>query len=143
RNEVIANLDAGKLVAGSAFTNALSVKTNFTLGDASTNGGIQTYDFAGSAQGVYIDKFGLVARGGTITGSTLQGTTVNGGTLRGGTVETSGTGYRAAMETGAGGFGGRFAIYNDSSLIGQIFGGFDVVPFLHIGAGAGTTDPRI
>lgn len=70
---VIAYLDAGQLTAGSAFVNALSVKTNFTLGDASTNGVIQSYNFAGSDVGVYIDKFGLVAKGGSITSAAIYG----------------------------------------------------------------------
>lgn len=68
---VIAYLDAGQLTAGSAFVNGLSVKTNFTLGDASTNGVIQSYNFAGSTNGVYIDKFGIVVKGGTISGSSI------------------------------------------------------------------------
>lgn len=76
RNEVIANLDAGKLIAGSAFTNALSVKTNLTLGDASTNGVIQSYNFANSSVGVFIDKNGLVAKGGSIAGATITGSTI-------------------------------------------------------------------
>lgn len=81
-NSVIANLDAGKITAGSAFTNSLSVKTNFTLGDAATNGVIQSYNFASSPVGVYMDKNGLVAKGGSITGATLTG----------GTFQTSSTG---------------------------------------------------
>lgn len=80
-NQVIANLDAGKLIAGTAFTNALSVKTNFTLGDASTNGVIQSYDFAGSSVGVYIDKFGLVAKGGSIAAAAITGSTITGSSL--------------------------------------------------------------
>lgn len=78
-DQVIANLDAGKLVAGSAFTNSLSVKTNFTLGDASTNGVIQSYNFAGSSVGVYLDKFGLVAKGGSIAGASITGSTFSTG----------------------------------------------------------------
>lgn len=89
RNEVIANLDAGKLIAGSAFVNALWVKTNLTLGDASTNGVIQSHNFAGSSVGVYIDKYGLVAKGGTITGATIQGADVLGGTVQGADVYIS------------------------------------------------------
>ena len=118
RNEMIANLDAGKLTAGSAFINGLWVKTNFTLGDASTNGVIQSYNFADSSEGVYIDKYGITAKGGTLTGATLQGTTVNGGTLRGGTVETSGTGVRAVMETISS--RGMFSIYNGSTFLGGV-----------------------
>lgn len=79
RNEVIANLDAGKLVAGSAFTNALWVKTNFTLGDATTDGVIQSHDFAGSSQGVFLNKYGIVAKGGSIAGATITGGVVKTG----------------------------------------------------------------
>ena len=82
RDEVIANLDAGKLTAGSAFTNALWVKTNLTLGDASTNGVIQSHNFAGSPVGVYIDKYGIVAKGGTITGAEITGGIITGTTYR-------------------------------------------------------------
>lgn len=81
RNEVIANLDAGKLVAGSAFTNALSVKTNFTLGDADTDGVIQSYNFANSSTGIFINKNGIVAKGGSLAGATLTGATVIGGSF--------------------------------------------------------------
>lgn len=82
RNEVIANLDAGKLTAGSAFTNALWVKTNLTLGDASTNGVIQSYNFAGSSVGVFIDKYGIVAKGGSLSGTSITGAIVTGGLVR-------------------------------------------------------------
>jgi hypothetical protein len=81
-DQMIANLDAGKLVVGSAFMNALSVKTNFTLGDAATNGVIQSYNFAGSPVGIYIDKNGLVAKGGSVAGADITGSTLTGGLLR-------------------------------------------------------------
>lgn len=76
--EVIAYLDAGKLTAGSAFINALQVLTLLTLGNATTNGVIQSYDFANQPVGVLIDKNGLVAKGGTIAGSTITGGTITG-----------------------------------------------------------------
>lgn len=93
---VIAYLDAGQLTAGSAFINGLSVKTNFTLGDASTNGVIQSYNFAGSSVGVYIDKYGLVAKGGTIaaaaiTGGSISGTSISGVSITGSSLSTSGS----------------------------------------------------
>lgn len=71
-NSVIANLDAGKITAGSTFTNSLNVKSTFTLGDASVNGIIQSFNYAGSATGVLIDKFGLTAKGGAITGASIK-----------------------------------------------------------------------
>lgn len=109
-NAVIANLDAGKLVAGSAFINALWVKTNFTLGDASTNGVIQSYNFAGSSVGVFIDKYGLVAKGGSITGAT-----VTGGTVTGATVKTAGSGNR--IELKGDGSAGSVEFYNSSGVL--------------------------
>lgn len=110
---VIAYLDAGQLTAGSAFINGLVVLTNFTLGDASTNGVIQTYNFAGSSVGVYIDKFGLVAKGGTITGATIVGGVVQ-------TANSSG-GYRAVMESLSG--AGVFSVYDGATMIGSLRAG--------------------
>lgn len=112
-NAVIANLDAGKLTAGSAFTNALSVKTNFTLGDASTNGVIQTYNFAGASVGVYIDKFGIVAKGGSIAGASITG-----GTFTGGTFQTNTSGQRVVIDTS-----NRVTFYDSSGFVGYIYGG--------------------
>lgn len=80
---VIAFIDAAQITAGSAFTNALFVKTNLTLGDANTNGVIQSHNFAGSEVGVYIDKFGLVAKGGTIAGALITGSRLEGATIVG------------------------------------------------------------
>lgn len=123
-NAVIANLDAGKLTAGSAFTNALSVKTLFTLGDAATNGIIQSYNFAGSPVGIYIDKFGFIAKGGTITGATVDGGTVTGATVNGGIVQTAASGERVALE----GTNKRLAFYTPGGALaaslsfGGIFG---------------------
>ena len=79
---VIANLDAGKFTAGSSFTNALNVKTNFTLGDANTDGVIQSYNFANSPTGVFISKAGIVAKGGTLSGTAVTGATITGGILQ-------------------------------------------------------------
>lgn len=89
-NAVIANLDAGKLTAGSAFINGLSVKTNFTLGDASTNGVIQSYNFSSSPVGVFLDKNGIVAKGGSIAGATITGGTVTGGTVQTSSADSTG-----------------------------------------------------
>lgn len=123
---VIANLDAGKLVAGSAFTNALWVKTNITLGDASTNGAIQTHNFAGSSIGVYIDKFGLVAKGASITGSTITG----------GLVRTAASGQRIEMRSDGildfiDSSGTHTPIYGSGGLL-LIFGSAQVWSDLHV-----------
>jgi hypothetical protein len=80
---VIAYIDAAQITAGSAFVNGLYVKTNFTLGDAETNGVIQSHNFAGSDVGVYIDKYGLVAKGGTIAGALITGSRIEGATIVG------------------------------------------------------------
>lgn len=127
-DQVIANLDAGKIVAGSAFTNALWVKTNFTLGDAGTNGVIQSYNFAGSPVGVYIDKFGLVAKGGSVAGALITGATITGSMLT-----TDGsfpiTISGAAVSWGGGVYvqyaGGDLAMVNGASAI-QIGSGVDI-----------------
>lgn len=92
RNEVIANLDAGKITANSTFTNNLTVATNFTLGTAGTNGVIQSFNFAGSTVGVVISKDGLTAKGGTVTGASIVGGTVEGATIR-----TAGSGQRIVI----------------------------------------------
>jgi hypothetical protein len=115
-NAVIANLDAGKLTAGSAFINGLTVKTNFNLGDASTNGVIQSYNFAGSPVGVYLDKNGLVAKGGSISGATLTGIDVTGSsTITGATGGTAASGNRVEMSGAVS--GGRLSFYSGASTM--------------------------
>lgn len=71
-SSVIANLDAGKITAGSTFTSSLNVKSTFTLGDASVNGIIESFNYAGSTTGVQISKNGLIAKGGSLTGALVQ-----------------------------------------------------------------------
>lgn len=95
RNEVIANLDAGKLTAGSAFIVNLFVKNLLTLGTADSNGIIASHNFSTSAEGVFIDKLGLVAKGGTISGATVQSTSDN---VSG--VKMTGSGLRAYDSNG-------------------------------------------
>lgn len=103
RNEVIANLDAGKITAGTAFINALQVLTNFTLGSAAINGVIQSYNFAGSSVGVYIDKYGLVAKGGSIAGATVTGGKVEGAEVY--TASPTSSAYIRITGAGTGGVG--------------------------------------
>lgn len=82
RSEVIANLDVGKLTAGSGLVNSFTIKTLLTLGDASNDGIIKSHNFEGSSVGVLISKTGLVAKGGTIAGAGIYGGLVEGATVR-------------------------------------------------------------
>lgn len=127
---VIAYLDAGQLTAGSAFTNALYVKTNFTLGDASTNGVIQSYNFAGSSVGVYIDKYGIVAKGGSISGAGITG----------GTLTSTGSGKTVTISDGIVNFNS-LPVYGDAGGL-LIFGSAQVWADLQVN-GSLTVDDYI
>jgi hypothetical protein len=69
----IANLDAGKITANSVFTNNLNVASTFTVGTASTNGIIQSYNFD-ATNGFQLSKTGLIIRGAgnTVSAGALQ-----------------------------------------------------------------------
>lgn len=64
--QVIANLDVAKLTSGTIATPTI------TLGNASTTGVIESYNYAAAAVGFNLTKNGLTAKGGTITGALLQ-----------------------------------------------------------------------
>jgi hypothetical protein len=114
RNEVIASLDAGKLTAGSAFTNALSVKSTFTLGDASVDGVIQSFGYSPTTAGIALSKNGLVVRGSggvatlTITASTgsisMIGNLQVGSTFQTATITADSS--KVLVSAGTGGNGG-------------------------------------
>lgn len=71
RDEVIANLDAGKLTAGSAFTNTLTVATTLTLGTSSLNGSLQSYGYSTGGNGLYVDKANVIIKGGSLSASVI------------------------------------------------------------------------
>jgi hypothetical protein len=126
---VIAYLDAGQLTAGSAFVNGLQVLTNFTLGDASTNGVIQSYNFAGSSVGVYIDKFGLVAKGGSIAGATVTG----------GIIRTAPSGARVELGTASTGLNSVNFYYSSGGNLGRLVADLGTGFALQSGDGTGSS----
>jgi hypothetical protein len=72
RNEVIANLDAGKIVAGSTFTNDLNVKSTFNLGDATTPGIIKSYNYSAGTAGFKLASNGLEIVDGIIDAKAIK-----------------------------------------------------------------------
>lgn len=70
----IANLAANKIIAGTGFVNDLTVKSKFTLGDASTDGIIESYDYGTSsgATGFRLAKSGLIIKTGQIEAAALK-----------------------------------------------------------------------
>lgn len=126
-----AYVDVGKLVAGTGLVNAFTVKTNLTLGDASTNGVIQSYNYAGSTTGVVISKSGITAKGGTITGATVSG---GNATLDANGLTIYGSGGAAVLYTSGG------SLYLTGGIMsgGQLTGS----ALLITGAGGIQTDSR-
>lgn len=72
RNEIIASLDAGKIVAGSTFTNDLNVKSTFNLGDATTPGIIKSYNYAAGSAGFKLASNGLEIVDGIIDAKAIK-----------------------------------------------------------------------
>lgn len=73
-NAKIGSVAADKIVAGTGIINALTVKNDLTLGDAATNGAIQSYDYTTSAgaTGFRIDKNSIVIKSGQIEAAALK-----------------------------------------------------------------------
>jgi hypothetical protein len=73
-NAKIADLAANKITAGTGFVNDLTVKSKFTLGDASTDGIIESYDYGTSsgATGFRLAKSGLIIKTGQIEAAALK-----------------------------------------------------------------------
>lgn len=73
-NAKINDLAVNKLTAGSGFVNDLIVKSKFTLGDASTVGYIESYDYTSSSgtTGFQFSKNGLIIKTGTIEAVALN-----------------------------------------------------------------------
>lgn len=68
-NDVQANL----ITAGTGFINAMTVRSTFTLGDASTNGIMQSYDYTvGGPTGWRLEKGALAINSGTINARALN-----------------------------------------------------------------------
>lgn len=70
----IQSLEANKIVAGTGFINNLTVKSTFTLGDATNNGVIQSYDYdtSSGATGFSLAKTGLIIKTGQIEAAALK-----------------------------------------------------------------------
>jgi len=73
-NAKIADLAANKITAGTGFVNDLTVKSKFTLGDSSTDGIIESYDYGTSsgATGFRLAKSGLIIKTGQIEAAALK-----------------------------------------------------------------------
>lgn len=91
----IANINAGTITAGSTFTQALNVKSIFTLGDATTAGAIQSYNYNQvSKTGFALSSSGLEIWQGKVVADALFGGTFTGGTFivgSGGILRTAGS----------------------------------------------------
>lgn len=73
-NAKINSLNVDKLTAGSGFVNDLTVKSKFTLGDATTDGIIEdyTYGTSGGTTGFRMAKSGLIIKSGLIEAAALR-----------------------------------------------------------------------
>jgi hypothetical protein len=73
-NAKINDLAANKITAGTGIINDLTVKSILTLGDASTDGRVQSYDYVTSSgvTGFYFSKTGLIIKTGTIEAAALK-----------------------------------------------------------------------
>lgn len=73
-NAKVNDLAANKITAGTGFVNDLTVKSKFTLGDASTDGIIESYDYGTSAgvTGFRLAKSGLIIKTGAIEAAALK-----------------------------------------------------------------------
>lgn len=73
-NAQISNVNANQITAGTGFINDLTVKSKFTLGDASTVGYIESYDYGASsgATGFQFSKNGLIIKTGAIEAAALK-----------------------------------------------------------------------
>lgn len=65
-NAKINNLNADKIVAGSGIINNITVKSTLTMGDASNNGIIQSFDYAAGSLGYKLEKNTLEINQGVI-----------------------------------------------------------------------------
>jgi hypothetical protein len=68
----INTLSANKITAGSGLINDLVVKSTLTLGDASTDGIIKSYNYVSDTSGYKLDKSGLEINDGAIKADALQ-----------------------------------------------------------------------
>jgi hypothetical protein len=73
-NAKIADLAANKITAGTGFINDITVKSRLTLGDASTVGYIETYDYTASsgATGAQFSKNGIIIKTGAVEAAALK-----------------------------------------------------------------------
>lgn len=73
-NAKIADLAANKITAGTGIINDITVKSKLTLGDASTVGTIETYDYTNSsgATGAQFSKNGIIIKTGAIEAAALK-----------------------------------------------------------------------
>lgn len=70
----INDLEVNKLTAGTGIIADLTVKSELTIGDASNNGVIQSYDYVNSSglSGFYLDKDELIIRSGEISAAAIR-----------------------------------------------------------------------
>lgn len=70
----ITELQADRITAGSGLINDLIVKSTLQIGDASTNGIIESYDYvnSGGTSGFYMDKDELIIKSGTIEAAAIK-----------------------------------------------------------------------
>jgi hypothetical protein len=71
-NAKINDVTADKITANSTFTSNLNVKSTFTLGDATTDGVIQSFDYSGTTAGFKLAKSGLIINQGSIAAAALK-----------------------------------------------------------------------
>lgn len=71
-NLQITSLDAAKITANSVFTQDLGVQGTFTLGDATHDGTIKSYDYSAGSAGFKLAKSGLEINQGSIAAAALK-----------------------------------------------------------------------
>lgn len=71
-NAQIQNLGADKIIGGNGFLNNISIKSTFTLGDSTTDGAIQSFDYKAGVSGFKLAKSGLEINDGAIAAKALN-----------------------------------------------------------------------
>lgn len=105
----IDELEANKITAGTGIINALSVKALLTMGDASNDGIIASYNWDDAVPGFYLK------------GGVTPIFKIIGGTIIAGTIKTASSGKRVELNTT--GNTNEVAFYNaDDTLSGKIYG---------------------
>ena len=104
-NAKIQNVRADQIIAGTGFINNLTVKSTLTIGDATTTGYIESYDWqsSGGTSGYRISKGSIEIKNGTIAASAITltsqfandvgatMTTIDGGVIKTGSIQSQST----------------------------------------------------